>query len=361
MASPLMHEKKIVTLIFCITILVFLPEEIVPGNILTGWHVKNRFQVGAEIDDNIYESRYDPISEPSLRFLLQTSGNKQFSRLNFSFRITGGYQGYEKQAREDKFTGESQFSSELKLNNAVFAGINFQWRTKFFIYEPIDYSLLTSNFYTRFVLPLQTALFIFYRPHSLNYRASTFYDFQGTELGLALSKNISRHLVLEASLSQNQLKYQRNIYKLGAPNQLIYQNEQQLDNLSLFSFQASYLSFFLVKLGYFYEDNQSNNFGFSYQKHYWGFNTSKKFFSHYLIQFYLTFQNKKYKDQFGPFFQMQLDTEQEENNCFIIDISRSFTSNISIFLRYGYYKNESPFRSEFYQKQLITSGLEIRF
>jgi hypothetical protein len=356
-----MHEKKIVILILGVTILVCLTETVVSGNKLTGWHIKNRFQAGAEIDDNIYESRYELVSEPSLRFLLQSCGNKQFSRLNFNFRITGGYQGYEKQAREDKFTGESQFSSELRLNKTFFCGINFQWRTKFFIYEPIDYSLLTSNFYTRFALPFQTSLFIFYRPHSLNYRASTFYDFQGTELGLVLSKNISRHLALEANFSQNQLKYQRNIYKISLPNQLIYQDEKQLDNLSLFSFQASYLSFLLVKLGYFYEVNKSNNFGFSYQKQYWVFNFSKKFFSDYLIQFYLTFQNKNYNDQFGPFFQMQLDTEQEENNFFIVDISRTFTSNTSIFLRYGYYKNESPFRSEYYQKQLITTGLEIRF
>lgn len=356
-----MPGKKIAIIIWSITILSFFTEDVYTRNILTAWQVKNRFQAGAEMDNNIYESRDYPVSEPSLRLLFQSCGNRQFSNLNINFRITGGYQAYKKQTQEDKFTGESQLSSELRLMKSVFCGINFQWRTKFFIYEPIDYSLLTSNFYTRFALPFQSALFIFYRPHLLNYKASTFYDFQGTEFGLALSKNITRRLVMDANFIQNQLKFQREIYKLKSANELIYQNAKQVDDLHFFSLQASYLSHFLVKFGYFYEKSTSNNFGFSYQKQYWIFNFSKKFFSRYFIQFYLSLQNKNYHDQFGPFFQMQLDTEKEENNFFIVDISRSISSTASLFFRFGYYKNESPFRSEYYQKRLITSGIDIRF
>ncbi len=356
-----MPGNKFIVVIFSLLLFLNLSEKSFSANFLASWQVKNRFQVGAELDDNIYESRFEPQSEPSLRLLFQSNGKRQWSNLIANFRVTGGYQAYKTETREDKFTNECQLSSEMRFYKAVYFGFNFQWRSKIFIFEPIDYAFLSSNFYTRVELPLQVSLFLFYQPQSLNYRASMFYDFHGAEIGVALSKNFSRHLLLEANLSRNQLNYKREIYKLTAPNQLFYLNEKQRDELLVFSLQASYLSFFLAKFGYFYEDNASNNFGFSYQKHNWVLNFSKKFFSHYLVQFYLTFQNKKYNDLFGPFFQMQLDTEKEDNNFFIFDISRSLTAKSSVFLRLGYYNNESPFRSEYYQKRLITSGIEIRF
>ena len=88
---------------------------------------------------------------------------------------------------------------------------------------------------------------------------------------------------------------------------------------------------------------------------------SKKISASLLIRFYAMLQQKSYIEPFYTNVPLELDTEKIDSNFLIVDLSRTLIGDSAVFIRYAWYKNESLYRSIYYQKNLLTSGLEYRF
>jgi hypothetical protein len=77
--------------------------------------------------------------------------------------------------------------------------------------------------------------------------------------------------------------------------------------------------------------------------------------------FYWSWQNRRYTDPLDPFLPIRPESENEENNCFLIDISRAVGRRTSLKVQAGMYRNESPFRDLYYRKILYSVGMTHAF
>jgi hypothetical protein len=71
-------------------------------------------------------------------------------------------------------------------------------------------------------------------------------------------------------------------------------------------------------------------------------------------------QHKRYRKELPPIYLIDLDTEREQSNFVVVDLSRDLTAVISLVARAAFYDNESTVRSLFYQKTLYFAGFELR-
>ena len=81
----------------------------------------------------------------------------------------------------------------------------------------------------------------------------------------------------------------------------------------------------------------------------------------FFVRGYMTWQKKNYRDTLLPFLPIELDTEQEENNFYVLDLSRDLWPEITAVVRWAWYKNESPWANLYYKKTLLQTFLEWRF
>jgi hypothetical protein len=106
--------------------------------------------------------------------------------------------------------------------------------------------------------------------------------------------------------------------------------------------------------------NRSNSFGYDYTRFrasgLLGFRPAKN----WLLRAAGTLQRKRYRDDLARLNIRDLDTEREQSNFLVFDISRDFSAEISLLARAAIYNNESTVPGVFYRKMLYFTGLEVR-
>lgn len=326
------------------------------------WQLKNRVQIGCELDDNIYETPENHQREPSLRLLFQTRWERRERNSRVNFYGIVGYQGYSTEAREDKITDEWQLGIERRLSRRLIVGIDGWARFKHFLYDSIDYHLMTTSGFVRINLPRSWNVALSVQPQWQDYWASRNYDYWGGTFSFSLVKRFSRRLSTEATLAHTQLKFYRDAYWQPTPtDSLVLRGFNQRDRINKAGFQVRFYRGILLSFGYFYEHYRSNNYGFSYNRHRWLCAFSKKISRHLLLRLYGMLQKKSYREPLEPLIPLQPDPEKDESNFLIFDLSHSLTSKTALFLRLAWYNNESLFRTQYYRKQRFILGIESRF
>jgi hypothetical protein len=125
--------------------------------------------------------------------------------------------------------------------------------------------------------------------------------------------------------------------------------------------QAEWYGWALLRIGISYRRNVSNSYGYAYEVptiHVLG---ARALPWKLTVRIFVSLQWKTYTDPLQPFLQIRPDTEIEENNTMVLDLSRDFGRGWEIVLRSAWYQNESPFRNLFYKKRVIGIGLSKRF
>jgi len=328
----------------------------------SSWDIKNRLQCGMEYDSNIRESRTASQAEPSLRMLFQTRGERKSAQFHIGFDYSAGYQAYAPQAKEDKLINEGNLRLERKIAKRLIIGVDSWGRLKLFLYNAIDYFMITSRLYSRIDLPHDAEFHFYIRPQLLDYRRSSYFDFNGYEYGLTVNKNLSRQFSVEFGLVFNKLTFDRQaIDRPLAENFILVLEENQLDKIQRYFIKLQYVRRIYASIGYFAEQDVSNSYGFSFQNQWIMLSLSKKLSPEILLRLYAMMQKKKYRETYGSFIPLELDSEREDSNFIICDLSRTLLENLSMFLRLALFHNESPYRSQYYQKHVVTLGLDYRF
>lgn len=327
------------------------------------WRIRNRLQTTYEFDDNIREAATDTvdrIQDSSLRLLFHSRASKTGEKLRLTFSYQGGLQTYFENTIENKLINEVDASLAHSINPFVIGARAFG-RLKLYLNDEFDYATGYASAFLR--LPPWSGFVgeISFTREGLNYQNFSNFDYQADELQLIVTRNLASRLTgrLEVMASQIDYEIPQIICRAGEQFQILNDNQQD-DNLRL-SLQLNYTRAFLLNLKYLFQYNDSNSCGYSYHKHQFvvifGLPLPHKMW----LRGYGALQFKDYSEEVPAFFPTDLDTERDQSNFFIVDLSKDLTPGLSAILRTAYYNNESVIRSRFYRKLLLTFGFDFRF
>jgi hypothetical protein len=327
----------------------------------TGWIWKQRFQTALDLDNNVFESSGHSERALSLRALYQGEARNKLKLYSFSSHWSLGYQAYNPSLDEDKWVGENSLQLSRQVWRIAGVGVSGYLRGKAFSNRPIRYLTWATCGYGWLSFPAAYQLQFGYRRHGLDNQNYTEINDRGTEIYGALQKTLLRQWDIEIEVNRNQLDYQRYTY-VKTREVIINSNskEFQKDQLQRFIFTLRHSGQLLWKMSYIIEDNQSNSYGFSYQSMALITHFSSRLAERYIIRLYAMMQQKFYRESLGPDVLNTPDSESQDSNFLVCDLSRNVTAQKSIFIRFGSYNNESAYRSHYYHKNTLTLGIEFR-
>jgi hypothetical protein len=329
----------------------------------SSWRFIHRLQSGVVYDNNVEESLHHPRSAPSLRLMLNTKGlyTSDNHGWNFSCAYDGGGQFYQQIADENKMIHEARLDVFF-YSTLIRIGIKGGLRFKRFLGKKHDY--INGGVAPYVLLPLGRGfdLEVCSRLKFFDYRFTDIYDHRKQENTLRLQKIIKPNISLALRLMHNPVFMHRAAYEYNIQEDGWKKKQsRQKDVQNVVGVEADwYAAGLLINVLYQYERYQSNSDGVAYNRH--GFTLlAARNVSDFLLRLIVALQKKRYLDNIFPYLPLDLDREDEENNFFIIDISRDLSSRISAVLRAAWYSNESPYASLYYEKFEVHTGLEYRF
>ena len=352
---------------FWILILLIIPglcnNEKAIGQQKGKWRLKNRLQASYEFDDNIRETPSDTanhIEDSSLKFQFHSQALRKSRKTLINFSYRGGLQTYFQNSIENKLINEIETDANLKIQKFAL-GFRGSGRLKIYLNDILDYVAGSAELYLRLPPILNFRNEVAFKTTGLNYQNFPTFDFSENQIRWAISKRIGSRFTWQMELSAQQVKYDRNVINIPEESTLVILDMKHLDHNYKAQFQLNYIKTFLINLNYSFEHNASNSFGYDYYKHQiiviFGF----QFPQNIWLRGYGATQLKDYTEEFIPIFPTDIDTEREESNFFILDLSKDLSANLTLLLRFAYYNNESVIRSRFYRKKIVTLGFDLRY
>ncbi|HNW60669.1 MAG TPA: hypothetical protein PKI62_13400 [bacterium] len=325
------------------------------------WKMSHRLQAGWEQDSNVYEALSGPRSGQDLRLLYELRAGGHRGSRTFRLGYRSGGQFYSGLSRENKLIQEAEAGVELPLTPALRLGWTGYGRIKLFLKRGEDYAFGRGQLYLGLRLPARLLLKVGCSGEGLDYPGARFYDYSAPGLFLQLQRPVGGRFVVSGHASLQRLHYRRSLYQMVSRNEAFpLRDAYQRDRIASggLRVEASWQGF-LGQLGYRYEKSASNAPGYDY-----GRSVLEASFVQQLAGWYfrgvLTLQKKQYRDNLYPFWPLQLDTEQEESNFLVADLSRPLMERIELILRAAWYRNESPWANLYYRKRLLSFHFELR-
>jgi len=323
--------------------------------------VNSRLQAGWEQDDNVFESLRRPVASSSFRLLYDGRGRLRGGRLAAQLGYQGGLQIYQQAERENKLINDLRLDLTLRLNDRLQLGGQGYARLKLFLNRPDDYALGRWQIFLQGRAPAGVTVRAGYAEEAMDYATTDFYSYYSPGFFLSLQRGLGGGWTISPQLTRSSQRFQRNAFTSSAAHNFLAEAHRQKDDLLSAGLGVDWVhSSLLISLLYRYERNTSNSYGYSYDRQAATLSFVKNFIGFYL-RGYGGWQKKNYLDDLLPFYPLQLDTEREENNFLILDLSREVTSFMTVLLRAAWYRNESPWASLYYQKRLLSLGAEFKF
>lgn len=353
-------QRLVPTLVLLCSSLLFLTSAFAQSG---NWRIRNRLQTTYEFDDNIREAvtdTADRVQDSSLRLLFHSRASKVGEDLRLNFSYQGGLQTYIENTFENKLINEVDASVAYSIKPFVIGAKAFG-RLKLYLNDEFDYATGYASGFVR--LPPWSGFVgeISFAREGLNYQNFSNFDYQTNELRLTVTRSLASRLISRLAIVTSQIDYEipQIICRPDEQFQILTDNQQ--DNNLRFSLQLNYTRAFLLNFKYAFQYNNSNSCGYSYDKHQFVVIFGVPLPHNMWLRGYGAIQFKDYSEAVPPFFPTDLDTERNQSNFFIADLSKDLTPGLSAILRAAYYNNESILRSRFYRKLLVTLGFDFRF
>ncbi|MBN2356467.1 hypothetical protein JXO59_10160 [candidate division KSB1 bacterium] len=337
-----------------------LPAQELPQ--LKGWNVYNRLQVACEYDDNVLESVKRPVDSQSLRLLYDAKSRVKLRRFTVQLGYHGGCQLYDQVKAEHKLINDIDASVCLRVSHWLQMGVQGWARLKIFLNRENDYAYGRWQAFMLADGPGDVLIKTGYCEELLDYARTDFYSFYSPGFFLQLQRRVGPHITLLPQFSYSSVQFQRYAFRGSDDSYSFWPTSyrQRDDCLALGLGAEAVWPTLLINLGYRYEMDESNSYGYSYHRHVVTLSFVKSLGEFY-IRGHSAIQVKRYHDNLLPFYPLQLDTEREESNFIVLDVSRDLCSFMGLVLRAAWYKNESPWASLYYEKRLVSLGAEFRF
>ena len=341
--------------------ILFIGNSVLGQGLDSNWRLYNRLQIGVEHDNNVEESLNQTAAARAIKLQFHSQARRSWPRLSVQLSYQGGYQLYWSFASENKLINEIAAQAAYKITNKIKFGLESQARLKMFLNREPRYALGDFGLFLNLRLPARLKMHIYYKSEGLDYAASDYHDYSGQSVGLQLHKRVARGLSITPLWSWRRFCFNRPAFDISYWGNWVPLLTQQQDYLIGYGCQIDWIwRGLLLNLTYHYETYKSNSYGYNFHRHRLNLVGAIKCFG-VLMRFYGTLQRKSYTDDLLPFWPLELDTEKEESNFLVIDISRELFPNVILIFRTAWYENESPWPNLYYSKRLVNIGVEFRF
>jgi hypothetical protein len=322
------------------------------------WRFSNRIQLSLDFDNNVEESLHNQQDAIANRLVFQTKIKRTGKKSHFSLGYHGGLSIYNDFVSENKLINEAFCNYSYLLTKHFNIGLKSFGRLKLFLNKESDYVFGNVSPFIQFKINSQNSVKFGYLNESLDYAKSIQYDFSHSAAFAQIQHRFHNGASLSLLYRSSQYTFDRLTNTLNLD---FYSRDYQQDRVIFFSLGSDFMwRGFLINAAINYENNHSNSYGFEYERYFVNLMFAKNIKS-FILRSYLTWQNKSYLDQFLPTWPIELDSEREQSNFFVLDISRDFSPTITGLVRLAWYNNESPWASFYYNKTLLSVGVELRF
>jgi hypothetical protein len=348
----MMPDRQTIRLIICLGFMASV------ASAQNGWRTHHRLQVGYEHDSNVLEAISHEKGADNLRLLLDLKAQRR----GLSLAYQGGYQLYPGYAAENKLANEFSVGVQHRIATNVDIGVQVWARLKIFLSGDQDLARGYWQPYIQWTLNDHSSLRTGFRQDGLDYARSDYFDYDSPGFFLQWRQRLATHWTVVPTISFNQNRFQRTAQQLlGSSAGLVMEAVRQEDDVTTAALYNEWLwRSLLLSVNYTWQQNRSNSYGYNYDRHGVTLMFTEQMGT-FFLRGYMTWQKKNYRDALLPFLPIELDTEQEENNFYVLDVSRDLWPDITAVVRWAWYKNESPWANLYYKKTLVQTFLEWRF
>jgi len=325
------------------------------------WLLSNRLQAGGEHDDNIFESSARPTSAYSGRLLFSSRADRSWQRAQLFLAYSGGLQTYASHSVENKLTNEA--SAEARWNVSRWCQLRgaLNGTLKIYLNDRYDFGTTQSALNVALLMPRNWTLKLSATTARLDYAESDDFDFLSRAFGATARRPISGWLIAEGGAHFSRLEYLRFAFDYAPFGFWSPTDEKQRDSQTSIHARLIIGRRFLVNLSGEWQRNSSNSLGYDYERWRFSLIAALRLHSKWLLRIAALRQHKKYLEALPPILPIELDTERNESNFVVADLSYDLSSHLGWLLRASYYDNEAAIRGLFYQKTVLFSGIEYRF
>ena len=327
----------------------------------TEWRLKNRVQLGFEQDNNVEESLTNAESAKALKLHYHSQVNRRWRRASLQLTYQGGYQVYWEYTSENKMINEIAGRFSYQLSPRLAMGVDTWGRIKLFLNRDPRYGIGTVGAFINVYLPGRISCQVTGRAEGLDYATTDHHDYYGQGVFIRFGKRFLPALTVSPEIGFQSFNFNRQAFDFQSQNNWRPLPETQSDHNLRFgcTIDGSWQGY-IINVSYFYEKYNSNSYGFNFDRHRLNIVAAKKLFG-VLLRVYANLQRKSYTDDLLPFYPLEIDTEKEESNFLVTDISRELVPSIVLLVRLAWYENESPWPNLYYSKRLANLGFEFRF
>lgn len=324
------------------------------------WKLSHRLQSGWEYDSNIFESGSRRVASGSARFLLNTRGERRSSRWQTQYHYSTALQAYNGHRTENKLSHEAAAALGARLRPWLHLAAQATGTLKFYLENAADYGTTSGNLTASFLLPARFTAEASAETGQLDYVTTDLYDFtfDGVELGLRRSLTVNGAVAV--SLNRRMLDYERQRLYYDSQLGLIIGPAKQQDALTTLRVAVTYGRKVVAQCAVEAQRNRSNSFGYDFNRlrvsGLLGFRPR----AGWMLRAAGLLQSKTYRDDLSKLNLLDLDTEREQSNFLVVDLSRDLSAEIALVTRAAFYDNESTVPGVFYRKTLYFAGLEVR-
>jgi len=334
----------------------------------------SRITAAWEYDNNVLEETSDKTGggagTVSLFSKVRYRTRSAVTQLDFQV----GYKGHHRLSGSDELTAGDvlvhrlTLGSERRIAGAWTAGAGAELKSRN-IYRRNELNLLSEEGYTRGSGRLflrrnlfgSTVLTLGYRYSFFDYETFQNFNYRYHRPRARVSRKLGRRLIGSLEYSFSRRCYRRLISAPDEEGGLIRLNRRQRDNLHQLDLALNYGRGFVLNIIYTLQRNNSNNFGFSYWNNRVSLIFGKKLPLEFFLNAYLFFELRRYSDKTDEPILVELITEENDNNGWVLKLSRSLLPALEASLTYSLYRNQSSIRDLNFQKNLLNLGLTHRF
>ena len=317
-------------------------------------------------DTNVFES-FDKAKQDHLaRVWLDGTGRIHpvkplFLYLNYS----GGFDAFAVQTSENRTVHALFGLVEIPLRKKTYLGAELQGKTSVYLKTERNYATWRIAPFLRMQLLDGFQFYLSWTFSAFDYAPGHSFDYRFQNGRLSLESSPLPQVKWSLNVASYVMTYKREALKCLLPSSIepswISLGYEQKDRILEYSasFEAFYWAYLLVRFSY--ENNRSNSFGYSYRDPRIEVIFAKMLPLSLNLKLFWTYRAKSYTDSLAPSLQIRPDAEDETNSQALLDVSRKMNERWTARLRVARYRNESPFRNLYYQKDVASFGCTYEF
>jgi hypothetical protein len=312
-------------------------------------------------DSNVFESFDGPAGDRLGRVWLDVAGRVRPAGPLFLYgNYSAGMDAYAAHPDENRMVNAFLGLAEIPVRKKTALGVELQGKAKTFLVVKNGYGTWRAAPYIKLTLSDEILLKAAWKASAFDFTPGKTFDYQSHGGSLSLESSPLPGVRLNFCFSSSVLKFKVRALRFDASEPekpswipLGFLRTDRIWECS-FSLEAYCWAFWL--LGFSYQNDRSNGYGYSYRDPQIEAVVAKMLPWHLNVRLFWTHRRKTYTDPLTPFLQVRPDAEDETDSQALLDVSRKLGEKWTVRFRAVRYQNESPFRNLYYRKVIASLG-----